>query len=83
MHCFDPITRKAQKEHKCTGCLGVIHKGSEYETYGLADEGTIYTVKLCGKCVYVAENFLGGEAFNEGELLIEHGDIPLDAMLLT
>lgn len=53
--CFQVITRKARKEHKCCECRKVIEKGEHYEyCSGIWDDPDSY--KTCQSCVELRVN---------------------------
>jgi len=54
--CFQVITRKARKEHKCCECRKIISKGESYQyCSGIWDDPQSY--KTCSSCVEVRDNY--------------------------
>lgn len=46
---------KARKQHRCSECRKVIRPGQLYERQAMADDGSVYSFKLCRRCLYALE----------------------------
>ncbi len=72
METFDSGSRKANKEHKCNYCNGIIEKGEEYY-YSVHKMDEVYTWKSHKRCSELVKLLdmeydmegLSGESFNE------------------
>lgn len=66
--------QKAKKTHLCTGCLGVIYKGSFYR-YVVAVDGAEFTAsKMCQVCDSIPPADYDYE-FTQGDLLEFHSEL--------
>ena len=77
--------RTANKDHKCTGCLGTIPKGTKHQVMTGLDDGLWWRSRLCAKCFWVLYNVPEAVdpfecTYLEGELAEFHGEVP-DATL--
>lgn len=69
-------TRKARKKHQCFGCEASIKKDARYSYAVHVDGDGFSEKKLCAKCDYVANVFMRGDEFCEGELAEDHRYVP-------
>lgn len=44
-------TVKTRKEHQCMGCLQHFPAGTETSSQTIADNGTVYTFRMCMSCI--------------------------------
>ena len=61
MNVFGQQTRKANKEHVCGLCRGIIQKGVTYERWAFADSCICEEIKVHTHCKLVLDTYLGRE----------------------
>lgn len=58
---YDVTTRRAAKEHVCSECKEVIHRGTKHQHITMMYDGSISRIRMCLLCVEIGDHFSCGE----------------------
>lgn len=64
----------AAKEHRCSACLGVIPRGTQYQNDVMVEGGQIYNWRQCEICGYIMSNY-PAKFFEDCNGIIQEGAV--------